>query len=247
MAYADRDPAEVYTLSAGGITLARPGAAAELITLERWLAEAAAFAQLRARPAFRGFRAWKRFHIWWRTVRLEKIAAARVALEGSLVVQVCKLGRLPDPSIGCMLPMAYCLVCNGCWGQNGAGTRLQLHGEHSSDNLRAYHHVYTWLDAHRRTVTCTRCTSCAGRWAACACTAWTPRRRRGCPLSPQTSPRRCARRAQPWRASARRLRTPWWPAARRRCRRCRTGWTSLRSARSGGRSFVSDTEQCQME
>ena len=89
VAYADRDPAEVYTLSAGGITLARPGAAAELITLERWLAEAAAFAQLRARPAFHGFRAWKRFRIWWRTVRLEKVAAARVALEGSLVVQVC--------------------------------------------------------------------------------------------------------------------------------------------------------------
>ncbi|KAK9840828.1 hypothetical protein WJX81_007516 [Elliptochloris bilobata] len=87
VAYVDRDPAEVYTLSARGVTLARPGAAAEFTTLERWLAEAAAFAQLRSRPAFRGFRAWKRFRIWWRTVRLEKIAAAREALEGSLVVQ----------------------------------------------------------------------------------------------------------------------------------------------------------------
>ena len=96
VAYADRDPAEVYTLSAGGITLSRPGAAAELTTLERWLAEAAAFAQLRAQPAFRGFRAWKRFRTWWRTVRLEKVAAARAALEGSLVVQVCWLGRLPN-------------------------------------------------------------------------------------------------------------------------------------------------------
>lgn len=99
VAYADRDPAEVYTLSAGGIMLARAGAAAELTTLERWLAEAAAFAQLRARPAFRGFRAWKRFRIWWRTVRLEKVAAARMALEGSLVVQVCWLGACPTSAL----------------------------------------------------------------------------------------------------------------------------------------------------
>ena len=88
VSYADRDPAEVYTLSARGITLVRPGAAAEFTTLERWVAEAAAFAQLRSHPAFKGFRAWKRFRIWWRTVRLGKIAAARAALEGSLVVQV---------------------------------------------------------------------------------------------------------------------------------------------------------------
>ncbi len=88
VAYADRDLAEVYTVSARGFTLARPGMAAEFTTLQRWLAEAAAFARLRARPFFRGFSAWKRFRVWWRAVRLGKMAAARAQLDGSLVVQV---------------------------------------------------------------------------------------------------------------------------------------------------------------
>jgi len=78
----------VYTVSARGFTLARPGMAAEFTTLQRWLAEAAAFARLRARPFFRGFSAWKRFRVWWRAVRLGKMAAARAQLDGSLVVQV---------------------------------------------------------------------------------------------------------------------------------------------------------------
>ena len=224
VAYADRDPAEVYTLSAGGVTLALPGAAAEFTSLERWLAEAAAFAQLRTRPAFRGFRAWKRFRIWWRTVRLEKVAAARAALEGSLVVQVRWLGCLPT-SHSCKLTwrpgtivrvavaaqrvlrkrhwfhvlqqehveasclasksvVALRLVCVSVWGAQMLKTILfvsNIERQPSSNSPTAGSRAFTRLHGHRRTATCTRCMSCAGRWVACACTACTPRRRRDCP------------------------------------------------------------------
>lgn len=102
VAYADRDPAEVYTVSACGFTLSRPGMAAEFTTLDRWLAEAAAFAQLRMRPIFRRFSVWKRFRVWWRAVRLGKMAAARAQLHGSLIVQVT------SPRLGAFLHRDAC-------------------------------------------------------------------------------------------------------------------------------------------
>ena len=61
MAYQEADPSELWTLSAKGITVVRPGAGAELTDPERWQREAAQFHTLKQRFMFRTFCSWKPF------------------------------------------------------------------------------------------------------------------------------------------------------------------------------------------